>query len=59
MLADTTKDWYANVLLYQLTNKDASSLIVVDTRNKWIEMSKDEDLNCWRSYLDKKKIQLN
>lgn len=55
MLTDSTKDWYANVLLYQLTQKDASSLIVVENRNEWIEKSKDNDLNYWKSYFDKQR----
>lgn len=55
MLTDSTKDWYTNVLLYQLTQKDASSLIVVENRNEWIEKSKDDDLNYWKSYFDKQR----
>lgn len=55
MLADTTKDWYANVLLYQLMERDASSLFVVENRNEWIERSKEDDLNFWKSYLDKQR----
>lgn|SRR5690606_4645249 len=53
MLNDNTKDWYANVLLYQLTEREASSLIIIENRDEWVAKHKDEDLKYWHCYLNR------
>ncbi|MFT3674579.1 MAG: hypothetical protein QM781_01645 [Chitinophagaceae bacterium] len=52
LLNDNAKDWHTNILLYQLTKRDASTFITIRNRSEWIEKYKNNDLRYWRSYLD-------
>lgn len=50
LLNDSTKDWYANVLLYQITDRDASALLVIENRNDWIKRNRENDIEYWHAY---------
>lgn len=50
-LSDTTRDWYANLLLYAITKKDATSLLGIETRVNWINsLTKKNDVLYWEKY---------
>jgi hypothetical protein len=53
LLQDSSKDWYANVLLYDITKRDATPLIVVDNRPSWINNNHDLDITFWRDHYGK------
>lgn len=53
MLTDTTKDWYANVLLYQITGRDATLLIVIENREAWVTRNRKKDIEYWNSYFER------
>jgi hypothetical protein len=67
-LADESKDWYSNVLLYHLTRKDATlvyALTMEDFNEKglfeydeaivsfWRESYKQKEIISWTEYIDK------
>jgi hypothetical protein len=47
---DTTKDWYASMLLYAITQKEASIMIGIENRDDWIKYQKKNDLSLWAQY---------
>jgi len=49
LLYNDGKDWYANVLLYQLTGRDALKLEGMK-RNAWEKEYKKTDLDYWEAY---------
>jgi hypothetical protein len=57
VLGDTNKDWYANVLLYALTEKDATSLLVIDGRDDWLRINKSKDIEYWNFYLKNRRVK--
>ncbi|MBX3257698.1 MAG: hypothetical protein KF862_26455 [Chitinophagaceae bacterium] len=53
VLSDSTKDWYANVLLYAITQKDATPLLGIGSRTEWINSTgKYNDSVYWRHYIN-------
>ena len=52
VLNDPDKDWYANVLLYAITQKEASPLLAVENRDEWIIAGREQDLKYWNNYLE-------
>jgi len=49
-LNDSDRDWYANMLLYAITKKDATIFTVIENRNDWIRNgNKNRDLEYWHS----------
>jgi hypothetical protein len=48
-LQDTTKDWYANMLLYQLTDKDASVFLIIESRKEWVNTNQINDIIYWKA----------
>ncbi|MDJ1495241.1 hypothetical protein QNI19_20040 [Cytophagaceae bacterium DM2B3-1] len=50
-LHDTKKDWAANLLLYTLYEKDATTFIIIKTREKWVNTYKEEDIKFWEKIL--------
>ena len=58
LLDDPERDWYADILLYDLTLVPALNLISCDTREKWLEIEKNGnstykelDKAFWNHYL--------
>ena len=53
LLADSSTDWAANLLLYYMYKRDAIEYYtVVKSRDKWILINKkDEELKYWKKYL--------
>jgi len=49
-LQNDTSDWATNLVLYYLYDKDASRLIVFNTRKKWLRI-KEDDVKYWRKFL--------
>jgi hypothetical protein len=57
-LNDPERDWYADLLLYDLTLVPAFNIFGCDTRDKWLTIDregiftyKEEDMQFWRIYL--------
>jgi hypothetical protein len=58
LLNDTTRDWCANVLLYQITRKLNMNAFTITTREDWIkpinkqttETHRDDDFKAWKAY---------
>ncbi|NNV55077.1 hypothetical protein [Limnovirga soli] len=48
LLTNEKSDWAANLLLYNLYNKDATRFTVIRTRDNWISRRKNEDVEYWR-----------
>jgi hypothetical protein len=53
-LKDTTKDFCAALLLYQITHRDASAFLVINSRKEWVTFLKDKDQVYWQEYLLKR-----
>lgn len=58
LLDDPERDWYANLLLYNLTFRSAVSIFRCNTREKWLEIDeathftfKYQDTEYWKIYL--------
>jgi hypothetical protein len=51
VLGDTSKDWYANVLLYAITERDATPLVAIEGREDWLNSNKSKDIEYWSTYL--------
>lgn len=54
-LDDPNKDWYANILLYAITERDATSLVVIEGRADWVNSNKEKDVEYWSKYQNKKR----
>jgi hypothetical protein len=57
LLDDSNRDWYANLLLYSLTNKSSSNIIGCSSRGDWLKIKtntkytyKQIDLEIWHKY---------
>lgn len=47
-LNDSSRDWYANMLLYAITERDAMIFTVIENRDDWIKNgNKGKDLKYW------------
>ncbi len=53
LLTDSTRDWAANILLYSITETNATMLKYYPTSkmNEWRRERKDKDVERWRNYL--------
>ncbi|MDF2193515.1 hypothetical protein [Paraflavitalea sp. CAU 1676] len=51
LLSDTTRDWYANILLYSFPTATGCSFTAIRNRREWIKWSKEEDVKYWRDQL--------
>lgn len=51
LLNDKERDWAANLLLYDILNRNALLLVAIDTEEDWRSFQKDNDLNYWNNYL--------
>ena len=54
LLSDNNSDWAANLILYNMYNKDAFLLARNDNRVLWITSFKQDDLKYWKKHLTKK-----
>lgn len=54
LLNDSNKDWYANVLLYQITERDATPFMVIEDRETWVMRNREKDIEYWNNYLNHK-----
>ena len=57
-LGDSERDWYADLLLYNLTKISSLNIIPCSTREKWLKPKpntnmthKEADVEMWRKYL--------
>jgi hypothetical protein len=55
VLNDPNKDWYANILLYAISQKDATPLIVINGRKDWVDVYKEKDLHYWNDFIKNNK----
>ena len=54
-LNDNNRDWYANMLLYAVTQKDITIFTVIEDRSEWIKNgNKDRDIKYWSNYQNKR-----
>jgi hypothetical protein len=52
LLKDSKSDWAANLILYDITKKDALLFnTVLKTRNDWKTSAKEKDINYWKQHL--------
>jgi hypothetical protein len=58
LLNDSARDWYADLLLYNLTGMSTMNIVGCDTRIDWIGIKrsagisyKEVDVEIWRKYL--------
>lgn len=54
LLNNEHSDWAANIILYNIFDKDAILLTRVNSRKKWIKYMKKDDLEFWKQRLTKK-----
>ena len=52
LLLDTTRDFYANAILYALFEREMPPL---NTRANWVKTTRKEDLAYWNNYVKKKR----
>jgi hypothetical protein len=50
-LNEAHTDWAVNLLLYELFEKDATSFVVIKTRDQWIGNNRASDIRYWRRRL--------
>jgi hypothetical protein len=58
LLDDTTRDWYANLLLYQLSGKPNAGAMGIQSREKWLlpvqkgssTTFRGQDIEMWKKY---------
>lgn len=54
LLSDTTRDWYANLLLYDITHRDAIYYFgTPETRDSWVKSIRNKDIQYWNEYVRK------
>ena len=51
LLNNPKSDWAANLILYQLYEKDAILFSKIKKREDWIGFRKDEDIEYWKTFL--------
>ncbi|HEX7847222.1 MAG TPA: hypothetical protein VF476_15585 [Chitinophagaceae bacterium] len=51
LLNDDNSDWIANLLLYELYERDATIFIVIKRREDWVSTYKDSDIIYWKEKL--------
>ncbi len=51
LLDNPKTDWAANLILYQLYEKDAILYKKIKNRNDWLKTKKDEDIAYWKKKL--------
>lgn len=51
LLEDTNSDWGANLVLYELYEKDATVFKVIKKREDWVRIYKNDDLSYWKKKL--------
>lgn len=56
LLENQNTDWAANLILYDIYERDAALLARRDDKNRWREYMKYEDINYWKEILSKKAI---
>lgn len=54
LLLNEKSDWTANLLLYELYQKDATKFKVIQNRDDWINSYKKEDVEYWTAVLSDK-----
>lgn len=54
LLEDENTDWAANLILYDIYERDAALLARRDDKNRWREYMKYEDIDYWKEILSKK-----
>jgi hypothetical protein len=60
LLNNPKSDWAANLILYQLYDKDAILFSKIKKREDWIGFRRDEDIAYWKIFLTKtKKVRLS
>ena len=57
MLKDSNTCYSTNLLLYQITAKDATSYIIHKDKKSWTNYLKEEDIAYWLYYLKTKKVK--
>ncbi len=50
-LSDPQTDWAANLLLYDMYKKDATTFIVTKNREEWIVSNMESDIEYWKKKL--------
>jgi hypothetical protein len=58
LLDDTTRDWYANLLLYQLSGRPNEGALGTQSRERWVlpiqkdstATFRDQDIAMWKKY---------
>jgi len=50
LLTDTSKDWCANLLLYEITEHDATNFFVIQSKKEWTETIMQRDLAYWKKF---------
>jgi len=51
LLSDTTKDWAANLCLYEIYKKDATVFKSIKTKDQWDKCCRSNDVNYWNQKL--------
>jgi hypothetical protein len=51
LLNDPEKDWAANLVLYQIYERDATVFKIIKGRNEWIGVLRQSDISYWKSFL--------
>ncbi|MBO9621019.1 MAG: hypothetical protein J7539_18530 [Niabella sp.] len=57
LLTDTTRDWYANLILYEITHRNTDIFLKVKNRDDWVEPRaymhdstyKQKDIEMWKN----------
>ena len=52
-LKNPDRDWYANVILYAITERDATSFSVINGREDWINFSRQSDIIYWTKFQER------
>ncbi len=57
LLKDTTRDWYADLLLYNLTREPSLNILACNTREQWLKINpqtnrphQQYDVDFWQKY---------
>lgn len=57
-LKNESSDWAANLILYELYNKDAVSFFtMIKNRHEWVILQKQKDLLFWKTFLKRKLVR--
>ncbi|MEP6844619.1 MAG: hypothetical protein ABI861_01385 [Panacibacter sp.] len=54
-IMDDKSDWATNLILYYLNQKDASLLMIYDSREKWLQI-KDNEIDSWKQFLQSRSL---